>query len=104
MGNAEMPVKSSDVKIGQALELLNEAAKEKRDEVKDLLAHKYAHIRDAILEGTEQGKQVIEKAQKFVKETASETDKRVRENPWPYIAGAAVISVFVGYLMGCKRK
>ncbi len=99
--------KSSNVKITEALELLNEAAREKKDELKGLLNDRYSHIKQAMSTGTEQ---IIEKAKQFAEEgkeritdVASEADKRVRKNPWPYIAGAAAASLIVGYLMG-KRK
>jgi len=99
--------KSSNVKITEALELLNEAAREKKDELKGLLNDRYSHIKQAMSMGTEQ---IIEKAKQFTEESkeklvdvASEADKRVRQNPWPYIAGAAAASLIVGYLMG-KRK
>ena len=95
---------TSNVKIAQALELLNEAAREKKDEVKSLLTDKYAHLKEAIAGGTEQGRQVIEKAQQFAKETTIAADKHVRENPWAYIGGAAAVSVVLGYLMGSRRK
>lgn len=111
MSDIGSQVKSSDVKISQALELLNEAAKEKKSEVQELLVNKYAHIKQVIAEGALHGKEALEKAEKYVKEgqekvkeTALEVDKRVRANPWPYIGGVAVVSIFIGYLMGSKRK
>ena len=107
--------KASNTKITEALELLNEAAREKKDELKGLLTDKYSHIKQAMAAGTEQGKQILDKAKHLtqvaivegeekVKEVVSEADKRVRKDPWAYIAGAAVCSLLLGYLMGSKRK
>ena len=41
----ETHIRTSNAKISEALELLNEAAKEKKDELKNLMSNKYAHIR-----------------------------------------------------------
>lgn len=113
--NAETQLKTSNAKIGEALELLNEAAKEKRDELKDLMANKYSHIREAMAAGAEHGKEAFKHAKDFaqekfteggakVKEIAGDVDKRVHKDPWVYIVGAAAASLLVGYLLGSKRK
>ncbi len=111
----ENQVKTSNAKISEALELLNEAAKEKKDELKGLMANKYAHIREAMTSGVEHGKEVLKHAQDITRETivkgsekakeiAADVDKRVHKDPWAYIAGAAAVSLLLGYLMGSKRK
>lgn len=89
----ETQIRTSNTKISEALELLNEAAKEKRDELKGLMTDKYAHIREAVAAGAGQAK-----------EMAGDVDKRVHKDPWVYIAGAAAASLIFGYLMGSKRK
>lgn len=102
-------------KINDALELLNEAAKEKKEEFKGLLTDKYSHIKQAMAAGAEHGRQVLDKArfvtqdaivkgEEKIKEVVSEADQRVRKDPWPYIAGAAAFSLLLGYLMGSKRR
>jgi len=115
MNNAENLSKTSNGKITEAFELLNEAAKEKRSEVKELMTDQYSHIKQAVLEGTTQGKQIMERAQRVAQEalvegretakkTAAQVDKNVRENPWPYLGGVAFAAVILGFLMGSKRK
>lgn len=115
MSHTETDSKTSNVKITEALELLNEAAKEKKDELKGLFTDKYSHIKHALEAGAEQGKQIFDKAKHLtqdaivvgkekIKEFAGEADKKVHENPWPYIAGAAAVSLLVGYVLGSKRK
>ena len=47
----ESQVKTSNAKISEALELLNEAAQEKKDELKGLMSNKYSHIREAMSTG-----------------------------------------------------
>ncbi|MCB9771902.1 MAG: DUF883 domain-containing protein [Candidatus Omnitrophica bacterium] len=107
--------RTSNTKISEALELLNEAAIEKKDELKGLMTNKYAHIREAMVSGLERSKDFIKsnqelaqealaKGQEKAKEIASDVDKRVHKDPWVYIAGAAVASLVLGYLMGSSRK
>ncbi len=89
--------KTRNGKITEALGLLNEAAKEKREELKELLTDKYAHVKDMIV-----GKALV--GEEKVKEVISEADKRVHKDPWPYIAGATAFSLLLGYLVGSKSK
>ena len=114
LGTENQP-KTSNTKITEALELLNEAAKEKKDELQGLFTDQYSHIKQVMVAGADQGKQFVDKARHLaqdaivegeekIKEVASEADKRVHKDPWPYIAGAAVVSLLLGYLMGSKHK
>ena len=107
--------RASNAKISEALELLNEAAKEKKDELKGLLTNRYTHIREAMTAGVDHGKEVLKHTQDLaqeaivqskekVMEIAGEVDKRVHKDPWPYIAGAAAVSLLFGFLLGSKRK
>ena len=100
--------RTSNAKISEALELLNEAAKEKRSELEGLMANKYAHIREAMTDGVDHAKEFAQKTINEGKEKviaiAGDVDKRVHKDPWVYIAGAAAISLVAGYLMGSKRK
>ena len=95
---------TSNAKISEALELLNEAAKEKKDELKGLMVNKYAHIREAMAAGVGQAQEAIVHGREKVIEIAGDVDKRVHKDPWVYIAGAAAASLILGYLMGSKRK
>ncbi len=107
--------KTSNAKISEALELLNEAAREKKEELTGLMANKYAHIREVMTAGVISGKEFLKhnqnlgqealvKGQEKAKEIASDLDQRVHKDPWPYIAGTAVVSLVLGYLMGSKGK
>ena len=108
-------VKTNNNKITDAIELLNEAAKEKRTEIKELMTDRYSHIREAVLEGATQGQKILEKTQDAVQETIDETretakktakkvDKRIHEDPWPYLSGVAFASLILGWFMSSKRK
>jgi len=96
--------RTSNAKISEALELLNEAAKEKKDELKGLMVNKYAHIREAMTTGVEHAQEAIIQGKEKVIEIAGDVDKRVHKDPWVYIAGAAAASLLLGYFMGSKRK
>lgn len=115
MTSAENLFKAGNGRITEALELLNETAREKKDELKGLLTDKYSHIKQVMVAGTEQGKQALDRAKHLtqdaiaegedkIKEVVSEADKRVRTDPWLYITGAAAFSLLLGYLMGSKHK
>lgn len=110
---------TSNVSITEALKLLEEAAKQKKDELKSVMSDKYIHLRNAIVE-TEKGfvkslsaasthaveaaahaREVgVEKA----RELAGDVDVLVRRNPWPYIGGTAAIGLLLGYILGRNRK
>jgi len=55
------------------------------------------HVLDAATDVKEAG---VEKA----REIARDVDKGVHQNPWPYIAGSAMVSVLLGYILGRSRK
>ena len=57
--------------------------------------------KDHALEAATHVKEVgVEKA----REIARDVDKNVHQNPWPYIAGSAVVGVLLGYILGRSRK
>jgi len=111
--------KTSSENIAEALKLLEEAAKQKKDELKSVMSDKYTHLRGIILE-TEGGvaravgvaknhavdaathaKDVsVEKTREFTREV----DKSVHQNPWTFIGGTAVISLLFGYILGRSPK
>ena len=105
--------------IEAALKLLEEAATQKKDELKSVMADKFTNLRGLImeddknimkvlcetkkraLEATLHAKEVgMEKAQEF----ASDVDKKVHQNPWPFIAGSAGVGLLLGYILGRGSK
>ena len=110
---------TSNENFAAALKLLEEAAKQKKDELKAVMSDKYTNLRslimekegslmksltsakDQALEMTTHARDVgVEKA----REIAGDVDKNVHQNPWPYIGGAAMVGVLLGYIMGRNRK
>jgi len=100
----ESQTRTSNAKISEALELLNEAAQEKKDELKGLMSNKYSHIREAMSAGIGQAQEALIQGKEKALEIAGDVDQRVHKDPWVYIAGTAAASLLLGYLMGSKRK
>jgi ElaB/YqjD/DUF883 family membrane-anchored ribosome-binding protein len=106
---------SDNKKIDEALNLLSEAAREKKEEVQNLLNNKFTNVRDFIQETAEkqgrnwnrirrQAEGVMEDGSERLKQTASEIDEKVHENPWPYIGGVALGALLLGFILGSSRR
>lgn len=110
---------TSSEKISEALKLLDEAAKQKKDELRTLMSDKYAHLRDVIVETestlvkslSDAGKHAVHAAThardvgvEKARELAGDVDKHVHHNPWQYIAGTAAVGLLFGYILGRNRK
>ncbi len=106
---------SSTEKLSEALKMLDDAAKSKKAEIQDLLSSKYKNIKETFTgfdskdsvealkkNATEKASRVAEISEDRVKEIATEIDQNVHNNPWPYIGGAAICSLLLGYIMGRK--
>jgi ElaB/YqjD/DUF883 family membrane-anchored ribosome-binding protein len=109
---------TSNEKLSEALKLLEEAAKEKKDEIRDLVADKYTHLKGAFLGAEHSAVEALSAAQKRaveaivhakevseekVKKAAQAVDTQVHTNPWPYIGGTAVVALLFGYILGRKK-
>ena len=110
---------TSSEKISEALKLLEEAATQKKDELRTLVSDKYTNLRSLILENESNLKESLTAAKDHAfeatthakdagvekaREIARDVDEGVHQNPWPYIAGSAVVSVLLGYILGRGRK
>lgn len=101
-------------KIHEALGLLNEAAREKQEEVYEMIGDKYEHLKELVTDVAENGCDLAASAQKKlvkglheeekkIKEAAAELDKRVHRNPWPFLGSVAAASLVLGVILG-RRK
>jgi ElaB/YqjD/DUF883 family membrane-anchored ribosome-binding protein len=110
---------TSNEKIGEALKLLDEAAKQKKEELMTLMSDKYAHLKNVIVETEGNIGRTLSDARKHavetvthakdvgvekVREVAGDVDKHVHANPWQYIAGTAAVGLLLGYVLGRNRK
>ena len=112
-------VHTSSENISAALKLLEEAAEQKKDELRKVMSDKYTNLKSLIMENesslleslatakdhtieaaTHAKEAGVEKAHEF----ASEVNKSVHENPWPYIAGSAVFGILLCCILGRSRK
>jgi ElaB/YqjD/DUF883 family membrane-anchored ribosome-binding protein len=84
-------------KIQEALQLLNDAAKEKKEEIQNLLGDKYDDVKKIFQDSTHEGTEKI-------KEAVSDAEKTVKENPWQAIAVAATAALVLGILIGSSKK
>jgi ElaB/YqjD/DUF883 family membrane-anchored ribosome-binding protein len=107
-----MAEKIEDKKINEALELLNESAKEKKAELLGMVAGKYSNLKSALGLGAggaaeklrAQAREGYALGEEKVKEFASKADDAVHKNPWRYIGGAALGFLILGYLLGRSKK
>ncbi len=106
--------KTHEVSLDEALQLLNEAAKNKQKEIRGLVSHKYSHLKELFEEMIGENMSKLEHAQKSAteaihmgtekaKEVASDVDHHVRQRPWQYIGGTAVAALLLGFIMGSRR-
>ena len=106
-------------KISEALRLLEEAAKDKKDDLRNLLSGKYAHLKEAFADreqrveeslaalkqrAAEAAHKAKETVERKTKEVAEEVDASVRTHPWQYIGGAALTGILLGYILGRNRR
>jgi len=109
----------SSEKIEEALKLLEEAAEQKKDELKNVISGKYTHLKNLLVETEGSLAQSLTDATKRASEAAvhakdagvektlelsHDLDKSVHQNPWPYIGGTAVFSLLLGFFLGRNPK
>jgi len=78
--------------LEDALVLINKAAKEEKDELKQIIHEKYTDIKAMFSEKLAHGTDTV-------KHTISTVDKRMKENPWPYVASVAAGAFILGFLL-----
>lgn len=105
----------SSKKFEEALHLLNEAAREKKEEIQNLLNDRYTQIRDVVEDAAKKGRKGVRRAKndaeewldegtETIREVASELDDRVHENPWAYLGGVAVGALLLGFILGSSSR
>ncbi|TVQ77733.1 MAG: DUF883 domain-containing protein [Bradymonadales bacterium] len=100
-------------KIESALKLLDDAAKETKEDISGMVREKYHHLEDSISqiqpaikrqlhEVSDMTAKAYKKGKKTAMEAAEQVDHSVHESPWPYIGGAALLGAMAGYLLSRK--
>lgn len=102
-------------KFEEALQLLNEAAKEKKEELQKLLSEKYSDIREAIEEVAEEKMGDLKRVKKTAEKTLQDQEEKihdaivdlenkVKKEPLKYVGGAALGALLIGFVMGSLRR
>jgi ElaB/YqjD/DUF883 family membrane-anchored ribosome-binding protein len=94
-------------KLEEALSLLNEAARDKREEVKTLISEKYSDLTSALSDAADASGRWLRKegrlATDTTKEAVSTVNGSIHKHPWPYIGGVAVGTLVLGLMLGRRR-
>ena len=80
-------------KLGSALELVNQIAKEKKEAICDNFDHAKKMAAEA-----------IEESGNRIKKAAYKVDRNVHKNPWKVIGAFAAGSLALGYFLGLKKR
>ena len=91
--------KITDITINEALETLTHAAKEKKEDMENLLKTKYSNLKTLIIQGQETTSRAVKDGTEAVKEMAENVDKKIKERPWPFVIGALI----AGFIVGRKK-
>ncbi|MDK2857637.1 MAG: hypothetical protein PWQ29_1299 [Verrucomicrobiota bacterium] len=105
---------ATTAKISEALELLNEAAREQKNEFSGLIADKYDDLKKAMmsveseieakaLRGVRKMQEVSQEASAGIKHVAENVDKKAHEDPWKTFSWVIAGAFIVGFLLGNKK-
>ena len=110
-----LQTQNSSLKIDEAIDLLNEAARIKKDEFSRILSGKVSDLKETVV-GTLQGEgetlrffrdtieDALQESEESFRESASLLDKEVSKNPWPYLGGAIAAGLLLGFILGKSKQ
>ena len=91
-------------KIAEALDVLNEAARDKKRALQKIISEKYSDLRDSLEDEGSKVASAIGQAKETAGKIISQADEKIKNNPWPYLAGIAVGFLVLGLLFGARRS
>jgi len=105
--------KQDTQKIQDALSLLEEAAREKTEDVSELIAGKYQQLKDVFYSledeasektrhGAERLSELKDAASERAQDTAARVDKKVHEAPWVTLGLPILGALAIGFMFGRK--
>ena len=90
-------------KLEDALKIIRDAASDTKDELYELLDDKYEDVRtwfeDIAEESAVKANRYAKKGVKVARGVMKDVNNTVSENPWPYLGGAALAGIVLGYLI-----
>ena len=92
-------VDRSQRQIYRALNVINKAAHEKKDHVRQLVRDRYSHLRDLLSEQKESVTEQVSKSREKVKGTFLEVDAQIHQYPWIFMAGTMLSAFLLGFLL-----
>jgi ElaB/YqjD/DUF883 family membrane-anchored ribosome-binding protein len=107
-------VSFGDQRITEALEMLDRAALEKKEELKKIISDRYVNMQELFNEGAVGAREVLSRTRQNVKESVMKgrekagewarlADNRVRQKPWVFIGGIAAVAFLAGYASRAAR-
>ncbi|MBF0298258.1 MAG: hypothetical protein HQK51_06035 [Oligoflexia bacterium] len=95
--------------VKEALKILESAAADGNDDIKNIFSSDYQNLRKAIMTSIpylawEKVKHAKDASVYFTVDKAKMLDKSVHKHIWCYIGGASLIAVSVGFLLGRGMK
>lgn len=97
--SAQMQIREE---IIEALELLNKAAREEKEELRRIIRENFQEFADLCVDTKKQVQESIGKKTHELNEKVSDLDEKLHDNPWPYIAATAVSAFIAGMLIKSK--
>jgi len=103
--------------IDEALDILDDYAQQRSDEIRDRIANRYSHLQATLSEAApiiknsarnfaKASKEGFNKAKgnvvDFTTKTAKTVDKSAHNNPWTFLACGAAASLILGFVLGKK--
>jgi hypothetical protein len=87
---------NATMSLDEALEYINETARDKKDELKNLLNNKYSEMKSLITGAALSNAEIMD----YIKRSAKE---RLNKRPVAIIGGIAVTTLLLGYVLGAYR-